>query len=93
MQNPEFEQMPDLEHTRFVVREVSEIEVAGQRVLTAHVEEFDPAENEPKRVQDVIARMGPNGSYELEDYYDHPEIREAIDKYLEGRSEELKKAA
>lgn len=93
MQNPEFERMPDLEHTRFVVHEISEMEVAGQRVLTAHVEEFDPEEDKPKRVQDVIARMGDNGTYELEDYYDHPEIKEAINKYLEGRSEELKKVA
>jgi len=83
---------PDLEHTKFIVHEIEEIEANGQKMLQAKVEEVDPMESKPKHVVDIIARRSGDGKWEIEDYFDHPEIRSKIDEFLASQ-ENYKKAA
>lgn len=95
MLNSEIEQVPDLEHVKFAVKNLEIREINGKRIIEALLEKIGSVD-EVQNIRDQIGEFGEDGSFDVKkdiyEDYDKPEIREAVGKFLAERPD-FQKAA
>jgi len=79
MSNPEA--MPDLEHTGFTVKNLEIRDINGRKIIEASIEEIEPMGG-VQRIHNRIGELKEDGSFNIYEDYDKPEVRRTVEKFL-----------